>query len=106
MKQILANISKISITVKQCATKVFISIDSLKPKEPEYGWPHCQILSHILFSNGFLKIYAKNKRVLTYLAKNFTGTLLIKNYAAFWCVTATFTNKINFYAITQEVTGV
>ena len=32
-----------------------ISIDSLKPKEPEYAWPHHQILSHTCFPNGLKK---------------------------------------------------
>ena len=30
-----------------------ISIDSLKLKEPEYAWPHRQILTHICLPKGF-----------------------------------------------------
>ena len=40
-----------------------ISIDSLKPKEPEYAWPHRQILPHIYFPKD-LKNGQKLSRVV------------------------------------------
>ena len=37
-------------------------IDSVKPKEPKYAWPHRQILTRICFRKGLKKIILREIR--------------------------------------------